>query len=207
MCVCLVAKLPRCSGSAIIETGGELETSHSESEGEVEVGTQPQLTGNWNTLGTLNTQGTLWEHSTLREHTGNTLGTLREHTGNTQRTLREHTGNTQGTKGNTQETPREFTGNITLSIILDYLFFGFIFRLFQQVVSVQNFFKTNLTSDESVIIHEKFNSFIFPCSIYKEKTQSKNLPDQNHFLLLSIMFPWMVEWRQPCGFWNIWIIL
>ena len=59
--VCLVAKLPRCSGSAIIETGGELETSHSESEGEVEVGTHWQLTGNWNTLGTGNTQ-----------HTGNT---------------------------------------------------------------------------------------------------------------------------------------
>ena len=57
--VCLVAKLPRCSGSAIIETGGELETSHSESEGEVEVGTQCQLTGNWNTQGT------------HREHSGN----------------------------------------------------------------------------------------------------------------------------------------
>ena len=74
--VCLVAKLPPCSGSAIIETGGELETSHSESEGEVEVGTQPQLTGNWNTLGTLNTQGTHREQKgTLRKHPGNSQGT------------------------------------------------------------------------------------------------------------------------------------
>ena len=85
--VCLVAKLPPCSGSAIIETGGELETSHSESEGEVEVGTQWQLTGNWNTLGTLNTQGT------HREPLENTQGTLREQKG----TLRKHPGNSQGT--------------------------------------------------------------------------------------------------------------
>ena len=32
---CFVAKLPRCSGEAIIETGGDLDTS--ESDGEVEV--------------------------------------------------------------------------------------------------------------------------------------------------------------------------
>ena len=34
----MVAKLPNRSGEAILEAGGEADTSHSESEGEVEVG-------------------------------------------------------------------------------------------------------------------------------------------------------------------------